>query len=83
MEEKKPQKAYIQAANLIAQVQRAGARHSAYDNRLIQQLHDIAMELGAECYHDEGEMMSVEDLRRYAPNPMLKAAVIKVLNGSK
>lgn len=75
VEEKKPQKAYIQAANLIAQVQRAGARHSATDRVLVQQLHDIAMELGAECHHDEGEMMSVEEMRRYAPHPMLKAAV--------
>lgn len=67
-------KSYIQAANLIAQVKRAGARHSAVDRNLVQQLHDIAMDLGAEC--DCGkEMMTVEDMRRYAPNPMLKAAV--------
>lgn len=74
---------YALAANLIAQVQRvhpefierAGARHSATDRVLVQQLHDIAMELGAECHHDEGEMMSMEEMRRYAPHPMLKAAV--------
>ena len=68
-------KDYRQAASLLAIVQRAGARHSAYDNGLIQQLHDIAMELGAQCYHEEVESLTVEELRQYAPNPMLKAAV--------
>lgn len=34
------------------------------------------MELGAECQHyDEAETLTADDLRRYAPNPMLKAAV--------
>lgn len=70
-------KDYREAARLlsIVQVQKAGARHSATDRSLVQQLHDIAMELGAECYHDEGETLTADDLRRYAPNPMLKAAV--------
>ena len=68
-------KKYATAANLITQVQRAGARHSVKDRALVQQLHDIAMQLGAECRHVEGEMMTVEDLRRYAPNPMLKTIV--------
>lgn len=71
----KKAKSYAEAARLLAIVERAGARHSATDRALVQQLHDIAMELGAECYHDEGETLTADDLRRYAPNPMLKAAV--------
>lgn len=62
-----------QAAALLSQVQKAGARHSRADSGLVQQVHDLACQLGAECKADEAEMMTVEDLRRYAPNPMLKA----------
>ena len=69
----KKMKSYAEAARLLAQVQKAGARHSVTDRSLVQQLHDIAMELRAECTHDE--TLSVDDLRRYAPNPMLKAAI--------
>lgn len=57
-------KAYVEAAKLMAQVQKAGARHSSKDNGLIQQLHDLACELGAEC--------PVKDM---AIHPQLKAAV--------
>lgn len=75
VEAPKKSKSYAEAARLMAIVERAGARHNASDNTLIQQLHDIAMELGAECYHDEAETLTADDLRRYAPNPMLKAAI--------
>lgn len=68
-----------QAARLLSQVQRAGARHSRSDNDLIQQLHDLTCKLGAECEVAAGEGMSVEDLRRYAPNPLLKAALLDVM----
>ena len=76
VESPQKKKSHAEAIRLMAIVQRAGARHSAYDNDLIQQLHDIAMELGAQCYHEEDEPdLTVEDLRRYAPNPLLKAAI--------
>lgn len=61
---------YAEAANLMAQVQRAGARHSSKDNSLIQQLHDLACELGAEC--------PVKDL---TVHPMLRAKVIRMIKG--
>lgn len=57
-------KAYRAAAALMAQVERAGARHSSRDNGLIQQLHDLACELGATCQENEGEV-----------SPVLRAAV--------
>lgn len=73
----KKAKSYAEAARLLAIVERAGARHNASDNTLIQQAHDILCDLGAACKHDEDEMgiLTAEDLRRYAPFPMLKAAV--------
>lgn len=56
--------AYAEAAKLMAQVQKAGARHSSKDNSLIQQLHDLSCELGAEC-----------PMKDMAIHPQLKAAV--------
>jgi hypothetical protein len=41
---------YETAAKLMAIVQKAGARHSAKDNALVQQMHDRACELGAKCH---------------------------------
>lgn len=70
---------YAEAAKLMAQVKaeaathglqaKAGARHSSRDNSLIQQLHDLACELGAEC--------PVKDLTIH---PQLKAAVNVLLS---
>lgn len=62
-----------QAAKLLSQVQKAGARHSRADSGLVQQLHDLACQLGAECKAEKARMLSVDDLRQFAPNPMLKA----------
>lgn len=71
----KKAKSYAEAARLLAIVERAGARHNASDNTLIQQAHDILCDLGAACKAVEVETLTADDLRRYAPNPMLKAAV--------
>lgn len=40
---------YKEAARLLSLVQKAGARHSARDNDLVQQMHDRACDLGAKC----------------------------------
>jgi hypothetical protein len=64
--------AYEIAANLMAQVKRAGARHSAKDNDLVQQMHDRACELGAKC-NCEG----------MATHPLLKAKVKRVVKRGK
>lgn len=57
---------YAQATRLLAIIQRAGARHSAADTSIVQQIHDLAHELGATC-PNEGEGMYI--------HPQLKAAV--------
>lgn len=44
---------YAVAARLYSLVQKAGARHSAKDNDLVQQMHDQACELGAKCKCEE------------------------------
>jgi len=62
-------KDYQQAARLLAQVQRAGARHNASDNVLIQAAHDALMSLGATCHCDEPEYHYGE------PNMQLMAAI--------
>lgn len=54
------------AAKYMAIVQKAGARHSAKDTSMIQEMHDHACSLGAKC-HCEG-----------TSHPMLKAKVIKI-----
>jgi hypothetical protein len=64
--------AYEIAAKLMAQVQRAGARHSSKDNDLIQQMHDRACELGAKC-NCEG----------MTTHPMLKAGVKRAVKRGK
>lgn len=51
--EGKTEKAYLEAAGLLAIVQRAGARHSSQDTALIQQMHDMACTLGAKCPDQE------------------------------
>lgn len=46
----------IEAQKLLARaklVTKAGARHSRSDISLLQQVHDMAVELGAKCNHDE------------------------------
>lgn len=57
---------YAEAAKLLAQVQKAGARHSSKDIDLIQQMHDRACELGAKC-----------DCEGMMDHPMLKAMVYR------
>lgn len=54
---------YELAAKYLNLIQRAGARHSARDNDLVQQMHDRACDLGAKCQCEE------------MGHPMLKAAV--------
>lgn len=58
--------AYAEAAKLMAQVQRAGARHSAKDMGMVQEMHDRACELGAKC-NCEGMMTT---------HPMMKGALV-------
>lgn len=60
---------YAEAAKLMAQVKKAGARHSSKDNSLIQQLHDLACELGAECPVKDNAMV----------HPLLRAKVIRMV----
>lgn len=63
---------YQLAAKYLNLIQRAGARHSARDNDLVQQMHDRACDLGAKC-NCEG-----------MGHPMLKAKIAKVpRKGSK
>lgn len=45
--------AYETAAKYLAIIQKAGARHSAKDTDLVQQMHDRACELGAKCKCEE------------------------------
>lgn len=45
--------AYETAAKYMAIIQKAGARHSAKDTDLVQQMHDRACELGAKCNCEE------------------------------
>jgi hypothetical protein len=56
---------YQEAAKLLNLVQKAGARHSARDNDLIQQMHDRACELGARCNCET------------PTHPMLKGALVE------
>jgi hypothetical protein len=55
---------YETAAKLMAQVQKAGARHSAKDNAMVQEMHDRACELGAKCHCET------------PAHPMLKGALV-------
>jgi hypothetical protein len=57
--------AYETAAKYMAIAQKAGARHSAKDNDLVQQMHDRACELGAKCHCET------------PTHPMLKAMVYR------
>jgi len=65
----KSAKSYAEAARLLAIVERAGARHNAGDNTLIQQAHDALMALGATCHCDETEYQYGE------PSLQLMAAI--------
>lgn len=59
--------AYETAAKYMAIIQRAGARHSAKDNDLVQQMHDRACDLGAKCKCEE-----------MGTHPLLKARVTRI-----
>lgn len=60
------QKAYVVAASLLKMVQKAGARHSARDMGMVQEMHDRACELGAKCQCQE-----------VMAHPMLRAKHVK------
>jgi hypothetical protein len=53
-----------EAATHRAQAQKAGARHSAKDNAMVQEMHDRACELGAKCHCET------------PTHPMLKGALV-------
>lgn len=40
---------------LAKMVTKAGARHSRQDTNILQQLHDMAVELGAKCNHEKDD----------------------------
>jgi hypothetical protein len=56
---------YREAAKLLNLVQKAGARHSAKDMSMVQEMHDRACELGAKCNCET------------PTHPMLKGALVE------